>query len=150
MDKYSIANNLLSEGYEETLEESQVVVDFLTNAALAMTMGTLLWNKFKGQDEPSVKKMITDKYKEIKNKKYEGKSPLEKVRAKLSSAIEDSEVYIHDIFHAVAHKKEKPETAATKLSKKLKLDAEEHSALLDYLTDVASKLSSIKPLIEHD
>lgn len=141
MDNRKLANYLLSEGMESI--EENVVLDFVTNAGLALTIGAITWNRLKNADEPTVGEMIINRIAELKkDKELDGKNPMARVRIKLSRAITKYDVFIHDVFEDLTTGKSTPEKVAEGLAAKIKFDDEERRDLLTYLKAVAHKLIS--------
>jgi hypothetical protein len=148
MDTRSLANYLLSEGME-SLEEN-VVIDFIANAGMALTLGAIAWNRLKNADEKTVGEMIIDRIAELKkDKNLEGKSPFERVQYKLSRAVEKSGDFMYNVFEDLTAKKLTPEAVAEKVNKKIKFDEEEQKSLHDYLVSVSKKLNNMKRLTNY-
>ena len=146
MDKYMIAESILSEGYnEDYLREN--VIEALVDIAIAMTLGTTSIGSYSyalTKEPAKFVKKIKDKVEELANKKYEGKNAMQRVRIKLADEINKSNDFIYHVYAEVI-KDGNADKTVNVLAPRLKLDSEEKGALNTYLTSIVHKIRPSAP-----
>lgn len=146
MDNYLIANKVMGNTHEDYLKEN--VASLIPDIVLSITLGALAVGSFKAAldgSTPNIAKKLKAKVDELRNKECDGKNAMQRVRIKLSKALEDSKDFIHHALEEVT-KNGSSEAPAKKIAKKLKLDEEETHALETYLTAIAYKIHSVEKL----
>lgn len=149
MDRYFLANKLLSENYsDEYIQESMISI--LPNVVMSMVLGATSIGAYKlalKADGDNLAKKIQAKIDSLKGKPTEKLNPMQRLRVKLSDAVDHSNVFLHHAFEEVI-KTGKTENAAKKIASKIKLDDEEIKSLETYLTAIVHKIKTTKPLTD--
>lgn len=146
MDKYMIAEEILSEGYNEDYLRENVMAT-LVDIAIAMTLGTTSIGSYTyalTKEPAKFVKKIKDKVDELANRKYEGKNAMQRVRIKLADEIRKSNEFIYHVYAEVIKDGNADKTVDI-LAPRLKLDDEEKGALNTYLTSIVHKIKTSAP-----